>query len=141
MPMNDLETVLFDLDGVIVDSEPLHEKAYRQTSLHLGRDLTAEEVASLKGTVDEIDAAKLLEYNPAATLSVPQVMQYYNNLFKAMFDQMRPIPGSLEFIQKAHKGDFKLGLTTSALQEISSAYLRCLICGRFFLRSSRARTL
>jgi len=32
--MNDLEAILFDLDGVIVDSEPLHEKAFRQTSLY-----------------------------------------------------------------------------------------------------------
>ena len=105
------------LDGVIIDSEPLHEEAFRQTSLHLGRDLTQEEVASLKGTVEEIGAAKLLEYNPAATLSVPQVMEYHNNLFKAMFDQMMLIPGSRKFIQKAHKKGFKLGLTTSALQE------------------------
>jgi len=117
MPMKDLEAILFDLDGVIIDSEPLHEKAFRQTSLHLGRDLTQEEVASLRGTVDEIGAAKLLEYNPAATLSVPQVIEYYNNLFKAMFDQISLIPGSREFIQKAHKKGFKLGLTTSALQE------------------------
>jgi beta-phosphoglucomutase-like phosphatase (HAD superfamily) len=76
--MNDLEAILFDLDGVIIDSEPLHEKAFRQTSLHLGRDPTQEEVASLKGTVEEIGAAKLLEYNPAATLSIPQAMEYHN---------------------------------------------------------------
>ena len=44
-------------------------------------------------------------------------MEYYNNLFKAMFDQMRLVPGCLDFIQKAHKRGFKLGLTTSALQE------------------------
>ena len=115
--MNDLEAILFDLDGVIIDSEPLHEKAFRQTSLHLGRDLTQEEVASLKGTVEEIGAAKLLEYNPAATHSIPQVMEYHNTLYKAMFDQMRLIPGSREFIQKAHRKGFKLGLTTSALRE------------------------
>src|SRR5215469_537925 len=117
MPMDDLKAILFDLDGVIIDSEPLHEKAYRQTSLHLGRDLTREEIASLRGTVDEIGAAKLLEYNPTATLSVPQVMEYYNNLFKTMFDQMRLVPGCLDFIQKAHKRGFKLGLATSALPE------------------------
>ena len=35
--------ILFDLDGVIIDSEPLHEKAFRQTSFHLGHDLTQEE--------------------------------------------------------------------------------------------------
>ena len=44
-------------------------------------------------------------------------MEYHNNLYKAMLDQMRLIPGSREFIQKAHKKGFKLGLTTSALQE------------------------
>ena len=117
MPMDDLEAILFDLDGVIIDSEPLHEKAYRQTSLHLGRDLTREEVAALRGTVDEIGAAKLLEYNPGATLTVSQVMEYNNDIYKAMFDQIRLVPGSREFIQKAHKKGFKLGLTTSALQE------------------------
>jgi HAD superfamily hydrolase (TIGR01509 family) len=115
--MNDLEAILFDLDGVIVDSEPLHEKAFRQTSLYLGHDLIQEEVASLRGTVDKIGAAKLLEYNPGATLSVAQVIEYYNNLFKAMIDQMKLIPGSREFIQKAHSKGFKLGLTTSALRE------------------------
>jgi hypothetical protein len=45
------------------------------------------------------------------------VIEYYNNLFKAMFNQMNLIPGSREFIRKAHKKGFKLGLTTSALQE------------------------
>jgi beta-phosphoglucomutase-like phosphatase (HAD superfamily) len=139
--MNDLEAILFDLDGVIIDSEPLHEKAFRQTSLHLGRDLTQEEVASLKGTVEEIGAAKLLEYNPAATLSVPQVMEYHNNLYKAMFDQMRLIPGSREFIQKAYKKASNWDLPHQLCKKISSVYLRCLICGRFSLRSLPARTL
>ena len=117
MLMNDREAILFDLDGVIVDSEPMHEKAYRQTSLYLGRDLTQEEVASPRGTVDEIGATKLLEYNPGATLSVPQVIEHYNNLFKAMFDQMKLIPRSRELIPKAHRKGFKLELTTSALRE------------------------
>jgi len=67
--------------------------------------------------VDEIGAARLLEYNPGATLSVPQVIEYYNNLFKAMFDQMKLIPRSRELIPKAHRKGFKLELTTSALRE------------------------
>jgi HAD superfamily hydrolase (TIGR01509 family) len=130
--MTGLEAILFDLDGVIVDSEPLHEKAYRQTSLHLGRDLTSEEIASLKGTVDEIGAAKLLEYNPGATLSVPQVMEYQNNLFKAMFHQVKLISGSREFIKKAHRKGFKLGLTTSALQENQQRIFEMFDLGPFF---------
>ena len=98
----------------------------------MGRDLTQEEVASLKGTVEEIGAAKLLEYNPAATLSLPQVMEYHNNIYKAMFDQMRLIPGSREFIRKAHKKGFKLGLTTSALQENQKRVFEMFNLGPFF---------
>ena len=108
------------------------KKAFRQTSLHPGRDLTQEEVASLKGTVEEIGAAKLLEFNPAATLSIPQVILYRNNLYKAMFDQMRLIPGSREFIQKAHKKGFKLGLTTSALQENQQPIFEMFNLSQFF---------
>ena len=47
MPMIDLEAILFDLDGVIVDSEPLHEKAFRQTSLHLGISFAGKSAAHI----------------------------------------------------------------------------------------------
>jgi HAD superfamily hydrolase (TIGR01509 family) len=115
--MNNLQAILFDLDGVIIDSEPLHEQAIQRTSIHLGRALTDEEIASFKGAVEEVGAAKLLEYNPAATWSVPEVLEYRNNLYKELFNQMTLIPGSREFIQKAHEKGLKLGLTTSALLE------------------------
>jgi beta-phosphoglucomutase-like phosphatase (HAD superfamily) len=45
--MNDLQAILFDLDGVIIDCEPLSEKAFRQTSLHLRRD-KQQDVVSLR---------------------------------------------------------------------------------------------
>jgi HAD superfamily hydrolase (TIGR01509 family) len=115
--MTDLQAILFDLDGVIVDSEPLHEQAIQRTSIHLGRALTDEEIASFKGAVEEVGAAKLLEYNPAAIWSIPDVLEYRNNLYKELFDQMTLIPGAREFIQKAHEKGLKLGLTTSALLE------------------------
>ena len=83
-------------------------------------------------------------------LSIPQVMEYTNNLYKAMFDQMRLIPGSREFIQKAHKKGFKLGLTTSALQENQqrifeifnlSPYFSTIITGEDIINGKPIRSL
>lgn len=34
--MNKTETIIFDMDGVIVDSEPLHERAFRETFDEMG---------------------------------------------------------------------------------------------------------
>ncbi len=31
-----IKAILFDMDGVIVDSEPIHEKAMKQTCLDFG---------------------------------------------------------------------------------------------------------
>jgi beta-phosphoglucomutase-like phosphatase (HAD superfamily) len=53
MPMKDLEAILFDLDGVIIDSEPLHEKAFRQTSLHGGVVISLPFYCLLKRTETE----------------------------------------------------------------------------------------
>jgi beta-phosphoglucomutase-like phosphatase (HAD superfamily) len=37
-----LKAVLFDMDGVIVDTEPLHHKAYQQMFSEVGIDVSSE---------------------------------------------------------------------------------------------------
>lgn len=44
-----LKAVLFDMDGVIVDTEPLHRKAYFKTFNDLGIDVLEELYASFTG--------------------------------------------------------------------------------------------
>jgi beta-phosphoglucomutase-like phosphatase (HAD superfamily) len=45
-----LKAVLFDMDGVIVDTEPLHRKAYFQTFKDLNITVSEEFYTSLTGT-------------------------------------------------------------------------------------------
>lgn len=47
--MNNLQCVIFDMDGVIVDTEPLHKKAYYQLFESLSIDVTPELYHSFTG--------------------------------------------------------------------------------------------
>ena len=44
-----LQTVIFDMDGVIVDTEPVHNYAYYQHFKELGIEVSAEMYASFTG--------------------------------------------------------------------------------------------
>lgn len=114
--MTEPRAILFDLDGVIIDSEPLHERSIQLTSQHLGgRELTPAELLSIKGTIEELGAAILLRCHPGATLSVTEIIAYRNHIFTGLFDEIPLIPGAREFIATAQARGLSLGLTTSAL--------------------------
>ena len=40
--MNNIKCVIFDMDGVIIDSELLHKKAYYETFISLGLEVSEE---------------------------------------------------------------------------------------------------
>ena len=48
--MNNIECVIFDMDGVIIDSELLHKKAYYETFISLGLDVSEELYKTLTGS-------------------------------------------------------------------------------------------
>ena len=40
---------LFDLDGLLLDTEPLHAQAWQRAAQHFGRELTDGELMQLRG--------------------------------------------------------------------------------------------
>ncbi|MFT5762008.1 MAG: beta-phosphoglucomutase [Polaribacter sp.] len=48
--MNIIQCVIFDMDGVIIDSELLHKKAYYETFISLGLDVSEEVYKTLTGS-------------------------------------------------------------------------------------------
>lgn len=43
------DACLFDLDGLLLDTEPLHARAWREAAAHFGRQLSAAELMQLRG--------------------------------------------------------------------------------------------
>ena len=111
-----LEAVLFDLDGVLIDSEPLHEKAKRRVFVHY--DITVPEAVydEFKGRTD----AEVLEHvaNTYASdhVSVDDLIERKRKEFWALLEDLAPMPGAEAFIRAA-AARYRLALTTSASQQ------------------------
>ena len=111
-----VKAVLFDMDGVIVDSEPLHHKAYH---------LMFEDVCI------EVEPELYTSFTGQATLAICQTLVSHFSLshrpedlveikrryFKALFDNDKSfdlLPGVLSLIQDYHNEGLVLVLASSA---------------------------
>lgn len=111
-----LKAVLFDMDGVIVDSEPLHRKAFYSTFEDLDIEVSLEVYTSFAGASTQNIADKLINmYN----LSVPAsfIMDSKRKYFKEYFygdSDFDLIPGVRKLIEHFHENGIKLIVASSA---------------------------
>src|SRR5579872_2761127 len=92
-----LRGVIFDMDGVIVDSHPAHRKAWRQFLQSLGRDVSDSELDFildgrkrrdiLSHFLGQVSEAELVEYG-----------RRKDEFFQQSAPDVKPIPGVTEFL-------------------------------------------
>lgn len=111
-----LKAVLFDMDGVIVDSEPLHRKAFHQVFEDLGIDVPRETYYSFSGASTRNIAEKLIEMfglDQTPESIVEAKRKYFRDLFynDTEFDLL---PGVRDLIGHYHQEGIKLVVASSA---------------------------
>jgi HAD superfamily hydrolase (TIGR01509 family) len=85
--------VIFDNDGVIVDSEPLAEVAMAGALSAAGYPMTPEECGeALRGTT-LTETRRIIEGGSGRPLPADFEDRYSNALFELMRTQLRPVPG------------------------------------------------
>ena len=111
-----LKAVLFDMDGVIVDTEPLHHKAYYQLFTSLGLDVPIELYQSFTGQSTLNVCKKLVEHfglssNPDELKKIKQT-----NFIKIFGNDtsLQLIDGVLDLIKEYHSNGLTLILASSA---------------------------
>lgn len=111
-----LKAVLFDMDGVIVDTEPLHHKAYFNTFKDLNIHVTDELYATFTGYSTKKVCNTLIEkFN--LDISPEEIAVIKRKYFKHYFDtdpDFDLIPGVKELIMHYYQEDIKLVLASSA---------------------------
>lgn len=111
-----LKAVLFDMDGVIVDTEPLHRKAYFKTFNDLGIDVSEELYASFTGaSTKRVCDTLIQEFNLKQTYE--EIAKTKRDYFKEYFyndEEFDLISGVRELIQHYYDNRIKLILASSA---------------------------
>ena len=104
------------MDGVIVDSEPLHHKAYYMMFEEVGITVTPELYASFTGQAT-LEICKTLCAHFMLVQPAQELVAIKRRHFKTLFDQdpdFDLIPGVRALIQDYHKNGLTLVLASSA---------------------------
>ena len=107
---------LFDLDGVLIDSEPLHGKAWKETAALFDLNLTYSQIKLLRGK-RRIDCAnELVELipNPVKT---EDLLRLHKPISRRLMMQAKAMPGSESLVKKCHKNNIPMALVTSSSSE------------------------
>lgn len=107
--------LLFDLDGTLIDSMPLHERAWVRWFADMGRDDTADEaffVATAGRTAVEIVTDLFPGAPPAQVEAMADAREaLYRDLART---ELQAIAGGLELLRAARARGLKLAIGTAA---------------------------
>ena len=126
------EAVIFDMDGVIADSEPLHIRAERKTLAPFGLDIKDEEFQAYMGQTPRILLQGIIETYSLDT-SVDELYPLHKmNLLELYKTSLQPIKGSVETIRNFNRKRIVLGLASSSDMELIDSVLDSFDLRSFF---------
>src|SRR5215471_280013 len=107
-----LEAVIFDMDGVIIDSHPAHRQAWKTFLSTVGR-LVSD--AELDFVLDGRKRDEILRHF-LGDLSDEEILQFGNqkdNFFRERALQVRPVAGVLEMVDRLREAEIATAVATS----------------------------
>mgnify|MGYP000858025510 CR=1 FL=1 len=121
------EAVIFDMDGVLIDSEPLWKIAMEQTFNEIGCNLTKNDFQKTVGL--RIDEVITYWFNHIGWNGVSE-KEVENRIIQRMVSLIeengKPLPGVVDTLQVLKKLGVKIGLATSSYTVLVAAVLRTL---------------
>lgn len=119
-----IKAVIFDLDGVIVDSEHIHVEAEKQTMLKYDVRISSEELRKYTGSTAKFMFAELIEKYKLDTTVEEIFNEKEEVLFKLLEADTHPTKGVIELIRKLEQRNLKLGIASSAHKRLVEYVLR-----------------
>jgi beta-phosphoglucomutase len=117
--------LIFDMDGVLIDSEPAHKLAKERAFARFGITLSEAVYDLYKGRPDETMMSEVVPTLPNLSVNVQEMLRLKHLEFETMKHLAQPIQGAKEFVTWA-RTKFRLALATSATprnRQVALAFL------------------
>jgi len=129
-----MRTVIFDMDGVIVDTEPVHRYAYYRHFEELGIQVPDEQYAEFTGRSTR-NVYQQLKDQHGLPQPVEDLMRMKREFFNRAFDEkpdLDLLDGVRRLIEDLHQHDIQLILASSASHGTIDRVMRRFAIGPYF---------
>ena len=120
-----MKAFIFDMDGVIVDSEPLHSRVKMETFEHFGLHFDAGELAQYMGRTSADIFSDVLAREHRTDVTAEEIADYKHRRYLELVEEgaLTPIDGSLDLIGRLQAAGVPLALATSSWRRVVDAIL------------------
>ena len=128
-----LEAVIFDMDGVLIDSEPFHLVVNEKIFVNLGINLNEDEYQSFIGTTHK-DMWTTIKNRYNLPQSVPELvnMQVSGNIDYIKKEEIEEINGITDLLTKIAHENIKIGIASSSPTEVIELVINKLGISHYF---------
>lgn len=133
MSLSNFDGVIYDMDGVLTDSEPLWKIAMEDVFRSVGCSLTKEDFQRTVGLrIDEVISYwyQVAPWPDASTKDVE--LAIVQRMIELLTERATPLPGVVESLEFFASKGLKIGLATSSYQVLIDCILEALQIRHFF---------
>jgi HAD superfamily hydrolase (TIGR01509 family) len=123
--------LIFDMDGVLIDSEPLHKRAKELAFAEVGIVLSDSIYDSYKGRPDATILPEILTARGFPPETIQEVSRRKKQIYEEIEQELQAVDGAVEFVAWA-TSRYKIALATSATARNREATLGLLGIGDRF---------
>jgi HAD superfamily hydrolase (TIGR01509 family) len=124
--LNSFDAVIFDMDGVLVDSEPYYMDVEQTTFKELGLNISEEEHLTYQGTAYD-RMWQMIKEKHEIKKTVDELVefsvQHIASSFSAL-EKIEPMPGVEDLIKRLIKRNVPIALASSSYLEVITIILR-----------------
>ena len=125
--------VIFDMDGVLVDNNPVHIEVWKMLSEKLNFELTPEKIRNDLYGRTNADAFRRLYRDDLPDEEYIKLSQDKEALYRKIYQpQIKPVPGLIEFLNTLKENNVPMAIATSAIPENVEFVTRELDIGGYF---------
>ena len=120
-----LQAFIFDMDGVIIDSEPIHSRVKMETFRHFGIDFDESRLSSYMGGTSGLIFKDVVAESGRTDITPEMLTAYEHKHYLEVLQSggIDPVEGTRELIRALHEAGVPLGLATSSHPPVMNAIL------------------